>query len=92
MGEDVVWSCPRLHALVEERFGYAQGAMTEATLLRDCGLSGLNLLIVIQHLELIDNVAYPADLVSSLESVGDLIYYANVKLAQRSRDHDASLG
>lgn len=90
MDEEGAWSCHRLRAHVSEWLGYDPGALTGETPLSDCGLTGLNLLVIIRHLELVDGVVYPAHLISSLESVDDLLYYANIKLAQLSRSHDAA--
>lgn len=59
------------------------GPLAPTDRLADVGLSGLDLLACVAALEDRFGVEFPADLVSAMETVDDLVYFTAIKRSQR---------
>lgn len=74
-----------LRDLVVDCRGSDPGRCDDGTRLDDIELTDLTLLCVVATLEAQHRIEFPADLVSALETVGDLVHFTNVKIDQRTR-------
>jgi acyl carrier protein len=74
---------PTLRRLVVERGGVDPGELAPASRLADLGFVGFDLLLLIAVVEDAYQVDFPADLVTALETVDDLLHYIQVKASQR---------
>lgn len=72
-----------LRRLVVERCGFDPGELAPEVRLADRGFVGFDLLHVIATVEDAYQVDFPADLITALETVDDLLHYIEVKASQR---------
>jgi acyl carrier protein len=73
-----------LRQQVRRHCGFDPGPLTPDHRLDDVGLSGLARLRLVTGLETTYQVELPSDLVSSLDTVDELLWFVGVKLDQRS--------
>ena len=81
MGGDA--SPTSLRTVVREVCAFDPGPLAPSARLCDLGLVGLGLLDCITAIEERYDIEFPADLLSAMETVDDLLYYTNTKLSQR---------
>jgi len=80
LGEDV--SAQWLRDLLRRTCGFDPGCITDEDRLEDIGVYGMERLQVVSSIEALYDVHFPDDLVTALETVGDLTYYARLKIDQ----------
>lgn len=83
--EDGPLTCASLRGLVVDCCGFDPGAIEASHRLDDIDLSGIVRLPLIARLEDAYGIRFPADLLTAIETVDDLLYYANTKVAQANR-------
>lgn len=79
-------SCDSLRGFVVEHCGIDPGQLDPQLTLADLQLTGVHRLRLIAGLEHVHQIDFPAELLSALETVGDLIYFTNIKIDQRRGD------
>lgn len=84
MGDiDRALTCEALRSLVAAACGADPGALTPGTRLDDVDRDGLGRLMLVAAIESAFAIDFPADLLTALETVDDLLYFTNVKVAHR---------
>lgn len=73
-----------LRGLVVEHCGFDPGALAPASRLDDVGIHGFGRLSLVAAIESVHGVEFPADLLTALETVDDLVHYTNLKAGQRT--------
>jgi acyl carrier protein len=71
-----------LRALVVEHCGFDPGDLDDDARLADVGLVGVHRLSLLTVIEDAFDVEFPADLMTALDTVDDLLHYTNLKLEQ----------
>jgi acyl carrier protein len=72
-----------LRALVVEHCGFDPGELGTHARLADLGLVGIHRLSLLTAVEDGFGVTFPADLLTALETVDDLVHHTNLKLEQQ---------
>lgn len=72
-----------MRAIVREACGFDPGPLAPAVRLDDVGLHGFDLCLCISFLEDRFGIEFPADLLASMETVDDLVYFTTTKIGHR---------
>lgn len=71
-----------LRRVVVEHCGFDPGEFALRARLDALGLDGFSRLSLVAALEAAHGIEFPADLITALETVDDLIHYTNIKVGQ----------